>query len=57
MGILRRTVVDWLGKVVEAEKVDSAEALVQLILRDYIPAFQKLRDSISAKYGALLETL
>jgi HK97 family phage portal protein len=30
MGILRRTVVDWLGKVVEAEKVDSAEALVQL---------------------------
>jgi len=35
----------------------AAEALVQLILRDYIPAFQKLRDSISAKYGALLETL
>lgn len=30
MGILRRTVIDWLGKVVEKEKVDSAEALVQL---------------------------
>ena len=35
----------------------AARALVQLILRDYIPAFEKLRDSLSEKYGDLLEKL
>jgi len=30
VGIIRRTVADWLGRTIEAEQVDSAEALVQL---------------------------
>ena len=35
----------------------AAKELVRLILRDYIPAFQKLRDSVSAKYGSVLDEL
>lgn len=35
----------------------AARDLVRLILRDYIPAFQKLRDSVSAKYGGMLDEL
>lgn len=35
----------------------AARELVTLILRDYIPAFEQLRDSIVDKYGDLLEGL
>ncbi|MBO5570613.1 MAG: nucleotidyltransferase substrate binding protein [Oscillospiraceae bacterium] len=35
----------------------AARRLMETIIRDYIPAFQKLEDSILRRYGELLETL
>lgn len=35
----------------------AAERLMETIIRDYIPAFQKLEDSILHRYHELLETL
>ena len=35
----------------------AARELVALILRDYLPAFEQLRDSMIEKYGDLLENL
>ena len=36
---------------------DAARELMETILAEYIPAFQRLKESISNRYGDLLETL
>ena len=43
-----------LTQIYEAQ---AARRLMETIIRDYIPAFQKLEDSILRRYHELLETL
>ena len=35
----------------------AAKVLVQKIINDYIPAFQKLKESISERYADVLDSL
>ncbi len=53
----------WLGMLSQRNNLAhiydkaAAKALIGVILNDYVPAFQKLEDSIREKYADVLETL
>ena len=53
----------WLSMLAQRKNLthiydaQAARRLMETIIRDYIPAFQKLEDSILCRYHELLETL
>ena len=53
----------WLSMLAQRKNLthiydaQAARRLMETIIRDYIPAFQKLEDSILSRYHELLETL